>query len=372
MDETEVRDLLREVHEIPGPHPEIPPHVLKRSRRRITTTLVAIVVPVALVAGSLTGVRALLNASPSVPDGVPGGAGTGPSVTGQPEPTVAPDAGGIIGLPLEGATPSAPKHGRLLLYLEGNVGGPGTETAVWVYADGRVIWGDMGGIFPAGAPTEGATGFAEQHLTPSGVDFLQTQVLATGLFEHDLDLLIDRPGFLGMEARNGDRLVHVTWAWDGIVGDAPSASAEQVTALEGIFALLSDPASWPASGWEDRVPTTYVPSRYQVWLRVFPDQGDGPSTSVGERELGLLPGAAASILRNGADVRDATYEVTTDDLRAFARDLDAAGLERWGPSPMGEPVLRYRLDDPYEPGSSLWVFVGPVLPHGEAVFLGPG
>jgi hypothetical protein len=115
-----------------------------------------------------------------------------------------------------------------------------------------------------------------------------------------------------------------------------------------------------------------VPSWYQVWLGVFPDQGDGPSTSVGEREFGLLPEAAANILRNGTDVRDATYEVTTDDVRAFARDLDAAGLERWGPSPMAEPVLRYRLEDPYEPGSSLWVFVGPVLPHGEAVFLGPG
>jgi hypothetical protein len=252
MDETEVRDLLREVNKIPGPHPEIPPHVLTRSRRRITTTLVAIVVPVALIAGSITGVRALLNASPSVPDGVPG-AGTGPSVTGPAEPTVAPDAGGITGLPLEGATPSS-KHGRLLLYLEGNVGGPGTETAVWVYADGRVIWGDTGGIYPAGTPTDGATGFVEQQLTPSGVDFLQTQVLATGLFEHDLELLIDRPGFLGIEARNGDRLVHVTWAWDGIVGDAPSATAGQVIALEGIFALLSDPTSWPASGWGDRAP----------------------------------------------------------------------------------------------------------------------
>jgi hypothetical protein len=39
---------------------------------------------------------------------------------------------------------------------------------------------------------------------------------------------------------------------------------------------------------------------------------------------------------------------------------------------MGEAALRFRLEDPYEPGNSLYVFFGPVLPHGEAVFLGPG
>jgi hypothetical protein len=369
MDETQLRELLQEADRVPGPHPEIPPHVLKRSRRRITITLGATIVTVALVAGSLVGVRGLLTASPSVPDGIPGEAGTGPSVTGPSGATVAPETGGIVGLPAPGATPSTPAHGRLVLYLEGNVGVPGVT--VWVYADGRVIWGDTGEYFPSGAPTEGATGFVEQHLTPAGVEFLQTQVLATGLFERDLELLIDRPGFLTIEARNGDRLVQVTWAWDGIVGNAPAATSEQASALESVYDLLGHPESWPASVWHDGDLETYVPSRYHVWLRVFPDHGGGPSSHVGEREVGLLPPAAADILRQGTPVRRATYELTTDDVRALAEALNETGLEPW-PSPMGEALLRYTLEDPFEPGSSLWVFVGPVLPHGEAVFLGPG
>ena len=38
----------------------------------------------------------------------------------------------------------------------------------------------------------------------------------------------------------------------------------------------------------------------------------------------------------------------------------------------GEAVLRFAIEDPYEPGNSLFIFFGPVLPHGEAIFLGPG
>jgi hypothetical protein len=56
----------------------------------------------------------------------------------------------------------------------------------------------------------------------------------------------------------------------------------------------------------------------------------------------------------------------------LAEALNEAGTEQWTPMPMGEAVLRYRLEDPYEPGNSLYLFFGPVLPHGEVIFLGPG
>jgi hypothetical protein len=85
----------------------------------------------------------------------------------------------------------------------------------------------------------------------------------------------------------------------------------------------------------------------------------------------LLPQTAADILRSGSGVRPDTWDLTTDDLRSLAQTLNGAGLQPW-PSPFGEVLLRYNLDNPYEPGNSLWVFIGPVLPHGEAVFLGPG
>ena len=335
----------------------------KRRNQRITAGAVGMAVFLAAVWIVTTGGPFDRTLTPG------GGGGTGP--TGEPEPTVAPEAGGIVGLPTPGATPSAPEHGRLVLYLEGG----GTFTAVWVYADGRLIWGDMGNL-PAGAPTEGATGFVEQHLTPAGVEFLRTQVLSTGLFEDDLALLRGPgdPGFLTIRVRNGDRLVWLTWAVQEnyrVPKDAPSATPEQASALEGISSLLADPMSWPASAWEDQDLETFVPSRYQVGLRLFPGQGPGPNLPVGAREWALLPAPATDLLRLGTKLDPAFYELTTDDARALAEALNEAGLEPLA-MPMGEAVVRYTLEDPYEPGSSLYVFVGPVLPHGEAVFLGPG
>ena len=109
-----------------------------------------------------------------------------------------------------------------------------------------------------------------------------------------------------------------------------------------------------------------------MWLRVFPS-GTGDSLPVGERELGLLPTPATDILRLGTKVGETTYELTTDDVRALAEALNAAGLEPWRAMAMGgEVFLQYQLDDPYQLGSSLHIFFGPVLPHGEAMWLGPG
>jgi hypothetical protein len=335
----------------------------KHRNQRIAAGAVGIAVFVAAVWIVTTGG---LFARAQTPGG--GGTATGPTVT---EPTIAPEAAGIVGLPTPGAAPSTPDHGRLVLYLEG--GGP--FTAVWVYADGRLIWGDMGDL-PEGAPTEGATGFVEQHLTPAGVEFLRTQVISTGLFEHDLALLRgpDEPGFLTIKVRNGDRLVWLTWAVQEnyrVPKDAPPATPEEASTLEGIYALIADPRSWPASAWEDQDLETFVPSGYQVALRVFPAQGEGPDLPVAARELALLPEPATDLLLRGTKVDQASYELRTGDTRALAEALNEAGLEPLA-MPMGEAVLRYTLEDPYEPGNSLFVFFGPVLPHGEAIFLGPG
>jgi len=333
----------------------------KRRNQRIAAGMVGFAVFLAAIA--------LVALSPTDRSVTPLGGG-GPQPTGSAAPTVAPEGGGIVGLPTPGATPSAPEHGRLVLYLEG--GGP--FTAVWVYADGRLIWGDVGNL-PAGTPTEGATGFVEQHLTPAGVEFLRTQVISTGLFEDDLALLRGPgdPGFLTIRVRNGDRLVWLTWAVQEnyrVPKDAPPATPQQASALQGISALLTDPTSWPASAWEDQDVETFVPSRYQVLLRLFPDQGFGPDLPVGAREWALLPATATDLLRLGTKVDPAFYELTTDETRGLAEALNEAGLEPVAIP--GEAVLRYRLEAPYEPGNSLYVFFGPVLPHGEAIFLGPG
>ncbi|HET7236915.1 MAG TPA: hypothetical protein VFK59_10850 [Actinomycetota bacterium] len=373
----ETRDLLERV----GDRFAFPDHAFERLERRrdrrrrnqrVTAGLVGAAVFVAAIWIVTTGGPSDRTRSTVVP----GGAGTGPGVTGPTEPTIAPGTGGIVGLPLEGATPSTPEHGRLVLYLEGSTGG--SWTAMWVYADGRVIWGDVGpfGVLPAGAPAEGATGFVEQHLTPSWVESLQDQVISTGLFEDDLALLRGPgdPAFITIRARNGDRLVWLTWAVQEnyrVPKDAPAATPEQANAIKGIYSLLADPTSWPASAWENQDPQTFVPSRYQVRLRVFPDQGPGPDVTVGEREVALLPGPAAELLRQASKLDPAGYEMTTEDARAFAEALIEGGLEPLS-MPMGEAVVRFSLEHPDHPGNSLFIFFGPVLPHGEAVFLGPG
>jgi hypothetical protein len=363
------RDLLERALRRFEPEPGLTDRVFRRrDRKRRNQRIAAGVVGFAIFLAAI----ALVAISPIDRSVTPGGGGE-PQPTGPPETTVAPEAGRIVGLPAAGATPSTPEHGRLILYLEGNAGGP--FTAVWVYADGRLIWGDVGNL-PAGAPTEGATGFVEQHLSPAGVEFLQTQVISTGLFEHDLALLRGPadPGFLTIRVRNGDRLVWLTWAVQEnyrVPKDAPPATPEEASTLEGISALIADPMSWPASAWEDQDLEMFVPSRYQVALRVFPAQGEGPDLPVGVREWALLPAPATDLLLRGTKVDQASYELRTGDTRALAEALNEAGLEPLA-MPMAEAVLRYTLEDPYEPGNSLFVFFGPVLPHGEAIFLGPG
>src|SRR4029453_8843514 len=113
---------------------------------------------------------------------VPGPTETGPTQTGL---SVAPDpnAEGINGLPPEGATPSAPERGELVVALTSGTIPGGSHDRVWVYADGRVI---SRVYLPALEPY---SGLVEQHLTPEGVDSLRSSVLSTGLFEHDLDLV---------------------------------------------------------------------------------------------------------------------------------------------------------------------------------------
>jgi hypothetical protein len=341
-----------------APEPSFEGFVRRRDRKRRKQRIAAGVVGFAVFLAAI----AIVALSPIDRSATPLGGG-------EPQPTGSREAEGIVGLPTPGATPSAPEHGQLVLYIEG-----GASTAVWVYADGRLIWG--------GAPpgrlsmsTEGATGFVEQHLTPAGVEFLRTQVISTGLFEDDLALMrgLDDPGFLTIRVRNRDRLVWLTWAVQEnyrVPKDAPSATPEQASALEGITALIADPTSWPASAWEDRDVETYVPSRYQVSLRLFPDEGPGPDLPVGEREWALLPASATDVLRLGTKLNQTTNELTTDETRALAEALNDAGLEPFEIA--SEAVLRYRLEDPYEPGNSLHLFFGPVLPHGEAVFRGPG
>jgi hypothetical protein len=301
----------------------------------------------------------------------PGGAPGGPSSpSGSPSPTPIPYSSllpaptgpvDILGLPPEGAEYSDPAPGELVLQLEGSAGA-GWHT-IWVYADGRIVWSRGHSVIPQAG--DAFIGLVEQRLTPSGVEFLRSEAIATGLFDSDLVLQRDTPGYMNVRARNGDRLVSVTW-WHQVGADSngvPNATEEQVKALQEVSALLINSPAWPVSAWDDRTERAYVPSRFAIRLRGVPDpieQAEG---------LGLLPQEAQALYRAGDPVSGASV-LTTEDARALAEILERAQLPRYDPE-NGAFWLRYYVPKPTT-GNAVWISFEPVLPGGEAVWLGPG
>lgn len=135
----------------------------KRRNQRIASGVVGIAV---FVAGLLivTSVGPLNRSETRV---VPGGAGTGPTVT----PTAAPEPGWDgVGIPPEGTIASAPETGDLIGH-HGEYYGD-----VYVYADGRVIWS-------AGGPP--SRRIYERRLTAEGVDLVRSGVIEPAVTKTD-------------------------------------------------------------------------------------------------------------------------------------------------------------------------------------------
>jgi hypothetical protein len=298
-----------------------------------------------------------------------GGPPPAASPTPTPQPSLLPAPSGpvdILGLPPEGAVVSDPAPGDLVLHYEGsNAGLVASSSTLWVYADGRLIW-NRGYDVPPDAG-DAFIGLVEQRLTPSGVEFLRSAVIATGLFESDLAVARQIPGFLQIEVQNADRLVRTTWAvrTNYLVGQtAPLATSEQATALTELGALLNDSASWPASAWDDQTMTAYVPGRFAVRLRGIPDAIE-PAQAIG-----LLPKEAQDLYRAGDSAPGASV-LTTDDARALAEILVRASIQRSDPE-TGAFWLRYVLRNQPTSGNRVWISFEPVLPDGESAWLGPG
>jgi hypothetical protein len=249
----------------------------------------------------------------------------------------------FIGLPPEGAPPSSPETGELVLSFYGRVSGIGNEVhGMWLYADGRLIWrraleGGNRSAFGTAKPTRGVV---EQRLTPEGVALLLSQ-LEGATPEAPW---IERPGpgvwWGEIQVRQGDGLENVSWS------------------DRGLPVRLADPGSWLlASAWADREIRGYVPSRYAVC----------PMSSSGVG-FDRLPAAARDILLAGATLTYGKsglrcYVVETSDARAIAGILDSARFPRadrdW--------YLAYRVP----PGSGdQGLFIIGILPHGEAVGYG--
>jgi hypothetical protein len=350
-----------------APEPSFEGFVRRRDRKRRNQRIAAGVVGIAVFVAAVW----------IVTTGGPFDRTLTPAVTG---PTVPPTARvGFVGLPPDGATPSAPERGELVLSLAGRSttdrGGQLFQNGlplirIWVYADGRLIW-DKEGDLPEGA-NDVTTGFLEQRLTPEGVELMRSEIVSTGLFGHDLTLLSRQGVIQGtIQARDGDRLVRVDWSNPDFYPQnrGTVATPEQASALQRLDALLTQPASWlPASAWEDREIKAYVPSMYAVCYFAM-DSSVEPS-----RILSLLPAPAEDLLRGrqrtpyeGWQSSSDIYcsDVTTEEARTLAESLDAAGLHR----DENENLFRldYQLDVPDLPSgrSPVHIYFEPYLPHGE-------
>ncbi len=229
---------------------------------------------------------------------------------------------GFVGLPPEGARPSEPRRGELVLGYQGRRFATWYE--VWVYEDGRVIWQREGNL-PEGA-NEIATGFLEQRLTRAG-----------------LRMLLAR-------------------------GDAE-------TALFGFPWRPPYPASWlPARAWEERTIRAFVPSRFAVcyqalWRPVPP-----------ARLLRWLPEAASELLRATiAEVRSARgwlrgfdgacSVLPTERAREVAASLRAAGLRQDAFQRAYGLTYHFRIRRVRDEAV---VRFEPVLPHGVVACSGCG
>jgi hypothetical protein len=288
--------------------------------------------------------------------------------TGIPTPVAAvptfsdgADRVGLVGLAPEGAKPSWPERGELVLgFTFGHTSGDQGRFRVFVYADGRLIWQRFAD--PTGAdPYSKAytTGLLEQRLTPEGVEFMRTAAISTGLFDRDRHMTSGQGlTYGGVDVRSGDRIVHVDWG--ASYGDQDLArdipTPEQASALRRLDERLADPASWlPTSAWEDPKITAYVPSGYSVCY-------DGGREQGLSQVLASLPQAAEDLLRTQERTQGQAptfvfwcSDLTNDEARALARILDDAGQDAVG----DEFGLRYG-----ELGATKVSLVfEPLLPH---------
>jgi hypothetical protein len=327
----------------------------KRRNQRIGAGVVGIAVFVAAIWVVMTGGPFDRSQTP---------ASTGSTVTG---PTVAPGYPGPVGLqglPPEGATPSTPITGEIVLNFGfGHTDGDGGRFHLTMYEDGRLIWQRLGDPSGEGEPT----GLIEQRLTSDGVELVRSEVLSTGLFDRDFDFE-NAPGLLHygqIEILDADRLVSISWGFGGPEG-LPTATPtrDQVDAIQLIDTRLEDLASWlPATAWKDAGLRPYVPSRFSICYET--------GTGIGlEGVLDKLPRPAQDLLRPlertheefGRSGPATTVEswcstVTTQDARGLAGILDLAG---W-------TALDHATEIAYasDPDLSIGITIGfvPLLPH---------
>jgi len=248
---------------------------------------------------------------------------------------------GFPGLPPAGTKPSEPTTGTLALVYDGPDGN-GSQVDLSVYTDGRMIWQRWSPrvtwnarsaqplVIPHGT-TRFETGYVWQRLTRSGVAWLRSAILSSGLFDGRTKKFHTTSGYQ-IEVRTRRRMAAV---WAGSVGGVRPTTA-QFDALHAVETLMADPGSGlPRSDWADRRIRAFVPACYSV------------ANERGGLDLSKLPAVARDELRMAMPDGNASGGMTTNDARTLFRSLVGAGYD---PIPDSAAVVGFRLP-PADTGS---------------------
>ena len=280
---------------------------------------------VAVAAAALV-VVFLLAAPRLLPDMLPGGdAPIDAPPTASPTPTPEPidrsyrDVG-YIGLPPPDATSSEPSPTELVETFF-HPGGPPYRGAIFLYADGRMIWNEY-----HGAGFSRSTGWLEQRLTGQGIELVRELAKDAA----------DVPGRLD-PARLPNRLPTSAWAVQTVRPYVPNAFAacvfaanpQSFTGLPSFtpaeqLAMLPEPASELLRNRRPMNPTVYDDQ-----------QGHGPDTACYELTL-------ADARRLDAALRDAGLEqdaARNSYLLEYHLEVDGQGPETWWLNVWFEPIL---------------------------------
>jgi hypothetical protein len=228
-------------------------------------------------------------------------------VTPSPSATADVPGAGFNGLPPEGAIPSSPESGELVLELVGRAD-PGAAHFL-LFADGRLIsyWFGTEDL-PAIRNGDG-TGWLEQRLTPEGVELLRTTFLTQNspVETHTQVRALD----------NG-RLQYLHDGCSPTTQPCTSMLTTMMTAVEWL----------PAAAWSDKTYRAYVPSNFAVCFYGGGERADGHPL---DGDLEALPPTVSDLLRTGTLAGGPNYScptVTTEQARAIVRDLERAGIQR--------------------------------------------
>jgi hypothetical protein len=148
----------------------------------------------------------------------------------------------------------------------------------------------------------------------------------------------------------------VDGSYHGHIADGDETYAEGFTApLDARVARLADPSSWlPATAWEDREIKAFVPSEYSIDIT-------GPQMVDVEQFAARLPAAAEALVlakQWGSQMNHHGAGFTTDEARALAAALEAAGFQRY--EAVNADHLEYRSVHEEPP---IHVLFSPSLPH---------